>query len=152
MHRGAFGTDPVRFRSAPLGSTLELRDPPSRRTPCVSNDARSPRYHATLAEESSAAAAAAATGVGDRLLRTRFLNYAPGPLDTDMQAKVRGSAAMHAPLRAQFVELHATGGLVSAPASAGRCVRLVLDGGDAGGGGDGDGFAPGAHVDYYDLE
>jgi NAD(P)-dependent dehydrogenase (short-subunit alcohol dehydrogenase family) len=94
---------------------------------CVSK-AAADMLHAVLAAEGGAA------------LRT--LNYAPGPLDTAMQAAVRASGSgCDAALAREYRALHAAGRLVAAEASARALVELVL----------GERFVSGAHVDYYDL-
>jgi sepiapterin reductase len=74
--------------------------------------------------------------------KLRTLNYAPGPLDTAMQAAVRASGSgCDAELAGQFRALHAAGQLVTAEASARTLVELVLA----------ERFVSGSHVDYYDL-
>lgn len=40
-------------------------------------------------------------------VQIRTLNYAPGPLDTDMQADIRGNANMDPQSRDAFRQLHA---------------------------------------------
>lgn len=61
----------------------------------------------------------------------RILNYAPGPMDTDMSAEVRESG---------FGD---TFDYVDVEASAAKCVRLAL--GDKS-------FEVGAHIDFFDKE
>lgn len=70
------------------------------------------------------------------------LNWAPGPMDTDMQAALRGCESLDAGTRDFFRNMHATGGYVDAAASADRCARVLLAGR----------HASGAHVDFYDPE
>jgi NAD(P)-dependent dehydrogenase (short-subunit alcohol dehydrogenase family) len=55
----------------------------------------------------------------------RVVALAPGVIDTDMQATVRGQTAERFPTVAQFLELHRTGALV-APADAARRVAAFL--------------------------
>ncbi|KAG8461199.1 hypothetical protein KFE25_002388 [Diacronema lutheri] len=101
---------------------------------CVAK-AAADMLHAVLALEGGAAD-------GDGELPTlRALNYAPGPLDTDMQAAVRASAGCDPALAEQFRRLKAEGNLVQPAASAAVLVRLLLLGC----------FESGKHVDYYDL-
>ena len=74
----------------------------------------------------------------------KTLNYAPGPMDTDMQQEIRESRDVPADVRDQFVQMHADNMLVDPAESARRCVHLIAP--------DGPGFDSGSHVDYYDLE
>ncbi len=71
----------------------------------------------------------------------RVLNYAPGPLDTDMQREIREGATVHKATQDYFRELHATGKLVDADASAARMARVVLM----------EAYVSGAHVDFFDA-
>ncbi|KAJ1636347.1 hypothetical protein T492DRAFT_401022 [Pavlovales sp. CCMP2436] len=91
--------------------------------------------HAVLAAEF---AHANAEGEGE-LPALRTLNYAPGPLDTDMQvlAAVRASASVGA----EFRRMKERGQLVDPFASAEVLVRLILC----------EKFESGQHVDYYDV-
>eukprot|EP01113_Clastostelium_recurvatum_P030330 TRINITY_DN3675_c0_g3_i2.p1 TRINITY_DN3675_c0_g3~~TRINITY_DN3675_c0_g3_i2.p1 ORF type:complete len:260 (-),score=64.50 TRINITY_DN3675_c0_g3_i2:49-828(-) len=71
----------------------------------------------------------------------RTLNYAPGPLDTDMQREIREGCA-HEATREHFSSLHQEGKLVSPAQSASKLVALLAD----------DTFESGQHVDYFDLK
>ncbi|KAJ8338700.1 hypothetical protein SKAU_G00354860 [Synaphobranchus kaupii] len=66
----------------------------------------------------------------------RVLNYAPGPLDTDMHMQARtlsGDMALRASLR--------EGQLLTCEESAAKLVKLLLN----------DNFTSGVHLDFYDL-
>nr|XP_032813794.1 LOW QUALITY PROTEIN: sepiapterin reductase [Petromyzon marinus] len=70
----------------------------------------------------------------------RVLNYAPGPMDTDMQAEAcvrTGDAG----LRGRLEKSRAGGALVDPRDSAHALLRLLRA----------DSFRSGAHVDYYDV-
>lgn len=95
--------------------------------------------HRVLSLEGEADEAGGANG--QLLPSLRTLNYAPGPLDTDMQAAVRASAGCDPQLAAQFKQLKESGQLVPPEASAAVLVRLLLAGR----------FESGAHLDYYDV-
>lgn len=89
--------------------------------------------HRVLAEEEQAGA-----GAGYAL---RTLNYAPGPMDTALQAEFRASPGLFGATRDFFSDMAARGTWVDQDESARVCAGLVVGGG----------FASGAHVDYYDL-
>eukprot|EP00658_Telonema_sp_P-2_P066826 TRINITY_DN55790_c0_g1_i2.p1 TRINITY_DN55790_c0_g1~~TRINITY_DN55790_c0_g1_i2.p1 ORF type:complete len:262 (+),score=52.68 TRINITY_DN55790_c0_g1_i2:232-1017(+) len=86
-------------------------------------------FHRCVAEEATVAAQ-----------EVRVLNYAPGPLDTDMQAEIR-EAMPDVPLRDTFSEMHRDGKLVASEQSA-HVLGQLLQTGE---------FENGAHVDYYDV-
>lgn len=64
----------------------------------------------------------------------KVLNYAPGPMLTDMLRGARTAEHLEDGLR--------SGGILDPKVSAEKCVRLALGGT----------FATGAHVDFYDKE
>ncbi len=70
----------------------------------------------------------------------KTLNYAPGPLETDMQKELRESESLHGPTREWSLEAFKEGTLVQPGDSAAKCVRILKE----------DRFASGAHIDYYD--
>jgi sepiapterin reductase len=96
---------------------------------CVGKAARD-MLHAVVADEE-----AGDGGVG-------ALNYAPGPMDTAMQAEIRGCPHTHGPTREFFQEMAAKGTYVDTHASAAKCVRVLLAGR----------FKSGQHLDFYDDE
>lgn len=79
-----------------------------------------------------------AGGVG---VRVKALSYAPGPMDTALQAATRSNAALHPPTAAFFNGLDEEGTWVDVDESAAKCAGLVAA----------DRFASGAHIDYYDA-
>ncbi|EGD82010.1 hypothetical protein PTSG_02696 [Salpingoeca rosetta] len=84
----------------------------------------------------TAVAAKEAAGTG-----TVLLSYAPGPLDTDMQADIRERLA-NDELRAAFADMKAKGTLVTPASSASKLFELL----------ESDDYESGAHIDYYDKE
>ena len=80
-------------------------------------------YHATMANEISS----------DTL---KILNYAPGPLETDMVTEIRSAPKLDKGLRPGFEKK-----LIEPLDSAAKLTKLVLKGE----------YQSGAHVDYYDL-
>lgn len=69
----------------------------------------------------------------------RVLNYAPGPLDTDMQQLAR-ETSVDPDMRKGLQELKAKGKLVDCKVSAQKLLSLLEK----------DEFKSGAHVDFYD--
>ncbi|XP_021252321.1 sepiapterin reductase [Numida meleagris] len=70
----------------------------------------------------------------------RVLNYAPGPLDTDMQLLARTETG-DPEIRQQFRSLHESGRLIDCSVSAQKLLRLLEE----------DSFTSGAHVDFYSV-
>ncbi|TRZ03161.1 hypothetical protein DNTS_014550 [Danionella cerebrum] len=70
----------------------------------------------------------------------RVLNYAPGPLDTDMQLQARSLSA-DLNLRRSFSSMFSSGKLLTCQESGAKLMKLLLE----------DQFNSGAHLDYYDL-
>lgn len=64
----------------------------------------------------------------------KVLNYAPGPMDTDMSREIRSAE--------QYEEDLKSGNLVDPRLSADKCVRLAVGGK----------FVTGSHVDFFDEE
>lgn len=64
----------------------------------------------------------------------KVLNYAPGPMDTDMSKEIRSPE--------QYEEDLKSGNLVDPRLSAEKCVRLAVRGT----------FVTGSHVDFFDEE
>ncbi|EGG21183.1 sepiapterin reductase [Cavenderia fasciculata] len=69
------------------------------------------------------------------------LNYAPGPMDTDMQAEIRANTVDQESKR-HWVDMKDSGKLVCPFDSASKLVRLIFD----------NNFESAAHIDYYDQE
>ncbi|KAK7895807.1 hypothetical protein WMY93_021132 [Mugilogobius chulae] len=70
----------------------------------------------------------------------RVLNYAPGPLDTDMQLEARSKSG-DVQLRKSFSEMFSQGQLLSCEESCVKLMKLLME----------DSFTSGAHVDFYDI-
>ncbi|NXE09005.1 SPRE reductase, partial [Lophotis ruficrista] len=70
----------------------------------------------------------------------RVLNYAPGPLDTDMQLLARTKTG-DPEMRQYFQSLQESGQLIDCAVSAQKLVNLLEE----------DTFRSGAHVDFYDI-
>ncbi|NXY71863.1 SPRE reductase, partial [Glareola pratincola] len=70
----------------------------------------------------------------------RVLNYAPGPLDTDMQLLARTKTG-DPEMRQYFQSLQESGQLIDCTVSAQKLVNLLEE----------DTFSSGAHVDFYDI-
>jgi sepiapterin reductase len=69
----------------------------------------------------------------------KVLHYAPGPMDTVMQSKIR-SEMEECKIKTSFRELFESGGLVNPNDSAKEMLGLLRNG-----------FTNASHVDYYDL-
>jgi sepiapterin reductase len=57
--------------------------------------------------------------------RARFVSLAPGVVDTDMQAVIRGSDPAHFPALQRFQDMHATGKLATPADVAARIVKYL---------------------------
>lgn len=77
---------------------------------------------------------------GPAPLPVAVLSYAPGPMDTAMQAELRRHPALDAGLRASFADMARDGAFVDARASAAKCFRVLAA----------NRFRSGAHLDWYD--
>lgn len=83
------------------------------------------KYHTIMSKE---------IGADDEGIK--ILNYAPGPLETDMVTEIRSSAELDGDLRPHFEKK-----LLDPEDSAGKLIKLLLS----------NEFESGSHVDYYDL-
>lgn len=70
----------------------------------------------------------------------RVLNYAPGPLDTDMQLEARSKSG-DAHLRKSFHEMFTQGQLLTCQESCTKLMKLLME----------DSYTSGAHIDFYDV-
>ncbi|XP_015718528.1 sepiapterin reductase [Coturnix japonica] len=70
----------------------------------------------------------------------RVLNYAPGPLDTDMQLLARTKTG-DIEMRQQFQSLHESGKLIDCAVSAQKLLKLLEE----------NTFTSGAHMDFYSI-
>jgi sepiapterin reductase len=71
--------------------------------------------------------------------KIRVLNYAPGPMDTDMQAQIRKEMPQ-VELKEAFVSMHNEGKLVDPAASAKKLLSIIEQ----------NTFDNGSHIDYFD--
>lgn len=72
----------------------------------------------------------------------RVLNYAPGPMDTQMVNDVLSSASTNSEIKAMFREYKEGGKFLKPEISAAKLIRII----------DGAKFKSGDHVDYFDEE
>jgi len=93
---------------------------------CAGKSARD-MFHSVLAEENS--------GI-------KVLNYAPGPVDTEMVNEMISTDAFDVTNRAFMSNARTTGTLVKAQDTAQALVEMVLQAK----------FESGSHVDYYDIQ
>jgi sepiapterin reductase len=83
------------------------------------------KYHTIMSKE---------IGADDEGIK--IVNYAPGPLETDMVTEIRSSAELDSDLRPHFDKK-----LLDPEDSAKKLIKLLLS----------NEFESGSHVDYYDL-
>jgi len=69
------------------------------------------------------------------------LNYAPGPMDSELQSEIRKHPLTHGPTKDFFEEMEEKGTWVDKASSAALCAKLVWGGA----------FKSGEHIDYYDA-
>lgn len=97
------------------------------------------KYHTILAKEEARTVATACTSTAPSTATAtpiKTLNYAPGPLETEMTQQLRASSNLDVELQKNFEKQ-----LLDANDSAMKLIRL-LDQND---------FESGTHIDYYDL-
>jgi len=95
---------------------------------CAGKAARD-MFHRVLAEETKASK------------QVKVMNYAPGPLDTDMQRQIREGVDVKAETRDYFISLKQENKLVDPLTSAAKLVK-ILDCGT---------YESGSHLDFFDL-
>jgi len=100
---------------------------------CAGKAARE-MFHRCLAEEVNKRGS-------DAFPIIRILNYAPGPLDTNMQREIREGVAVDKDTQKYYSELKEQGKLVSPDVSASTLIKLLLF----------EKFDNGAHIDFYDV-
>ncbi len=127
---GACPTPPLQDLPSPPPRSYFFPPPPKKHN---TGKAARDMLTTTIAKEQQATAGANASS-------HKTLNYAPGPLDTDMQAELRGCERLHPATREWSLEAFKEGRLVPPAASAAKCLRILVE----------DTFESGAHVDYYD--
>jgi sepiapterin reductase len=72
----------------------------------------------------------------------QILNYAPGPMDTDMQKAIRDSPNLDPDVQEYFKKMKLENKLVPCDVSADKLTTLLNTK---------DSFVSGAHIDYYDV-
>lgn len=72
----------------------------------------------------------------------KTLNYAPGPMDTDMSTAIAECSGVDGPTREWYVKAKADGSNVDPFVSAAKCTRLIQA----------NKFVSGSHIDFYDAE
>lgn len=88
-------------------------------------------FHQVLAAELTA----------DKIHNIKTLNYAPGPLDTDMQRLVREDEGSDLATRQFYITMKEEGKLIVPEDSANK-LYIVLDSNS---------YDSGSHLDFYDL-
>ena len=71
----------------------------------------------------------------------KTLNYAPGPMDTEMQREIRESPSVPLETREYFSMLKETNQLVDIDKSSCKLVRILLK----------NVFTSGSHIDFFDV-
>ncbi len=77
----------------------------------------------------------------EKALGVATLNWAPGPMDSELQREIRTAPACDAGIRDFFTDMAAKGTWVDMDVSAALCAKLVRT----------RAFESGAHLDFYDL-
>ena len=72
---------------------------------------------------------------------TRVLNYAPGPLETDMSMDIQQNSGNKSS-REFFKELREQNKIIDPDESAGKLMKILIE----------DNYKSGAHIDFYDIE
>lgn len=72
----------------------------------------------------------------------RVLNWAPGPMDTNMQKEIRENPSVDKATQDYFISLKESNQLVDSEVSASKLIRLLNTPGA---------FETGSHVDFFDL-
>jgi len=126
-------TESVKFVVVNVSSLAAIQPFDSWSVYCSGKAARE-MFHKCLADETTK------TKVEGDLKSFAVLNYAPGPMDTEMQRDIRENPNVHKPTQDYFRSLKESNSLVDIDASATKLARLVLEGS----------FATGDHVDFFD--
>lgn len=75
-------------------------------------------------------------------IKIKTLNYAPGPMATDMQTEIITTNTVDPDLQTMFTKLKTDNLYVPVAVSAAKCARLIEE----------NKFISGTHIDYYDPE
>ena len=103
---------------------------------CAGKAARD-MYHAVLAEEQKKKPASSS----QPYTPISVLNYAPGPMDTNMQATIREAEAADPTLGTVYTDMKTEGKLVDCEVSAEKMVKILSTV---------NAYESGAHIDYFD--
>lgn len=123
-----------------ISSLCAIQPFPSWATYCVGKAARD-MFHLCLDAELNADPSS--TAPQHRFpYSAKTLNYAPGPLDTQMQLEIRSAdEGMHQPLREQFLAASSEGKLIHPDDSALKLLLILQE----------NTYTSGSHIDYYDV-
>ncbi len=83
----------------------------------------------------------AAELTAEKIENIKTLNYAPGPLDTDMQKHIREEPRSDLATRQIFITMKEEGQLIDPEVSADKLYTVL----------EGNTYASGSHVDFYDI-
>lgn len=126
-----------------ISSLAAIQEFPSWGTYCAGKAARN-MYHRVLAAEnkqvSITSSSSTSSSVGNDSNRLKVLNYAPGPLDTDMQKGIRENPNVDKATQEMFIDMKTNNSLVDITASSDKLVKLLLQ----------DSYESGSHIDYFD--
>lgn len=109
-----------------ISSLCAIQSFPTMATYCAGKAARD-MFSSTLAKENST---------------IKYLNYAPGALETDMTSTLIASTELDRGLHEFFQTSHEKGDLILPDKTADKLVQLVLRGA----------FENGAHIDFWDID
>ncbi len=104
---------------------------------CAGKAARD-MYHTTLAEELNKKYAA----FPDIKRRVSVLNYAPGPLDTNMQKEIREAPTVDKDLQQIFIQMKENNQLIDPNVTSDKMIKILEQ----------KLYKNGDHVDFYDIE
>jgi len=79
--------------------------------------------------------------VSEENVKMRLLNYAPGPLDTNMQQEIRECQGVNTQIQATFIKMKNEGQLIPPEVSADRLTTILIE----------DKYQNGDHIDFYDT-
>ena len=113
-----------------VSSLCAIQAFPSWGTYCTGKAARD-MFHQVVAAELTA----------EKIENIKTLNYAPGPLDTDMQKHIREEPRSDLATRQFFIDMKAEGKLIDPEVSADKLYTVL----------DLNTYGSGSHVDYYDV-
>jgi len=133
LYTSAPASDKTRFVVVNVSSLAAIQPFDSWGVYCSGKAARE-MFHKCLADETSKS-----RGVAD-IKSFSVLNYAPGPMDTEMQRDIRENPNVHKATQEYFRSLKESNSLVDINASSTKLVRLVVM----------NRFTTGDHIDFFD--